>query len=240
EFQSASVRREVGGCQDDTLQHDALVDSVFDVLTLLTGHLCPLHDYQKQHEKANQLLLTRLGFQLRRQPSRAPGAGEGVVVARGVVPAGAVCCWYPGTVYLPGDPLLLASLANPFVFGCADGVHVDGRGGGLSGLLFGSCAGRDHLGPFPAADRSWRGRWPANPLAVGQFVNNHGPGFPSNVCYQEVDLPAVPYPLRRYLPYAWYRARVPPPLRVVVLVALREISAGEELFSNYFTVVQDR
>ena len=63
-------------------------------------------------------------------------------------------------------------------------------------------------------------------------------GFPSNVSYEEVDLPAVPYPLRRYLPYAWYRARVPPPMRAVVLVAQRDIREGEELFSNYFTVVR--
>lgn len=238
-FKNRSVQREVKQYQDDILNHDSLVDSVFEVLSLLSGHLSPFESPQKQHERANQLLLSRLGFELRRQRSAVPGAGRGVVVRRGVVPAGAVCAWYPGTVYLPGDPLLLASLGNQFVFGCADGVHVDGRGGGLSGLLFGSCAGRDHMGPYPAADRSWRTELPTNPLAVGQFVNNHSPEFPSNVCYHEVDLPAVPYPLRRHLPYAWYRARVPPPLRAVLLVAQRDITAGEELFSNYFTLVQE-
>ncbi|XP_043238832.1 SET domain-containing protein 9-like isoform X2 [Amphibalanus amphitrite] len=234
-----SMRKELKTQQDCIVHHESAVNSVFEVLTLLNENISPFETQYVQHEKANQLLLRRLGFEVRRQRSAVPAAGRGVVVTRGTVPAGAVCAWYPGTVYLPGDPLLLASIGNQFVFACADGVHVDGRGGGLSGLLFGSCAGRDHMGPYPAADRSWRTELPANPLAVGQFVNNQSPGFPSNVRYQEVDLPAVPYPLRRYLPYAWYRARVPPPMRAVVLVAQRDIRAGEELFANYFTVVHD-
>lgn len=98
-------------------------------------------------------------------------------VSRGTVPPRTVVCWYPGTVYLPGDPLLLPSIGNPYIFSCADGRHVDGRGSGLSGLVFGSCAGRDQMGPYPAADLTWRTELPANPLAVGQFVNNHAPGM---------------------------------------------------------------
>lgn len=46
-----------------------------------------------------------------------------------------------------------------------------------------------------------------------------------------------PLELRQYLPNVNYRADSKRPLRCVVLVALRDIDDGEELFSNYYTIV---
>ncbi|XP_056403396.1 SET domain-containing protein 9 isoform X1 [Hyla sarda] len=61
----------------------------------------------------------------------------------------------------------------------------------------------------------------------------------ANVCYQEFDVPeSFPVELRQYIPNVRYSHDVEGPLRCVVLVALRDIHCGEELFSNYFTLVQ--
>uniref|UniRef100_A0A8C0CNB8 SET domain containing 9 n=1 Tax=Balaenoptera musculus TaxID=9771 RepID=A0A8C0CNB8_BALMU len=60
----------------------------------------------------------------------------------------------------------------------------------------------------------------------------------ANVCYQELDVPAVfPIELKQYLPNIAYSYDKQSPLRCVILVALRDIKQGEELFSNYYTIV---
>lgn len=70
------------------------------------------------------------------------------------------------------------------------------------------------------------------------------PGRPSNVAYQEVTVRPGEVALedRHLLPNLWYSppADVPVadlPLRLVALVATRDVAPGEELFSDYFTVV---
>lgn len=85
---------------------------------------------------------------------------------------------------------------------------------------------------------------PANPLAVGQYVNNYTSEYPANVCYQEADLPLIhfPLPLRRYIPNNCYNSAAlgledEPTLRLVLLVSLNEIPVGEELYSSYFTLI---
>ncbi|KAK1800852.1 hypothetical protein P4O66_006035, partial [Electrophorus voltai] len=60
----------------------------------------------------------------------------------------------------------------------------------------------------------------------------------ANVCYQEFDVPdGFPLELHQYFPNVNYRPDVQRPLRCVVLVSLRAIHRGEELFSNYYTIV---
>lgn len=39
-----------------------------------------------------------------------------------------------------------------------------------------SCTGRDKVGPMEVADLSWLTTFSANPLNVGQYVNNHTKG----------------------------------------------------------------
>lgn len=88
------------------------------------------------------------------------------------------------------------------------------------------------------SDTSWLTDSPLNPLAVGQYVNNCSNEWPANVCYQEYDVPdKFPFELRQYLPNVNYSLDTRGPLRCVVLVSLRDITAGEELFSNYYTIV---
>ncbi|XP_037979451.1 SET domain-containing protein 9 isoform X2 [Motacilla alba alba] len=60
----------------------------------------------------------------------------------------------------------------------------------------------------------------------------------ANVCYQEFDVPGhFPVELKQYLPNIVYSHDIESHLRCVVLVTLRDIKQGEELFSNYYTVV---
>ncbi|XP_049454390.1 SET domain-containing protein 9-like isoform X1 [Epinephelus fuscoguttatus] len=180
-----------------------------------------------------------LGFCIDRRPSTLPFAGTGVFVTRGFVPKGATVAMYPGTVYQAYEPILLQSIRNPFVFRCIDGVLIDGNDKGISKMVFNSCSGRDRLGPFMMSDTSWLTESPLNPLAVGQYVNNCSNESPANVCYQEYDVPhKFPIELRQYLPNVNYSNDTQRPLRCVVLVSLRDITAGEELFSNYYTIVR--
>lgn len=183
-------------------------------------------------------MLQSLGFCIARKPSTLPFAGTGVFVTKGFVPKGATVAMYPGTVYQTYEPILLQSIRNPFVFRCIDGVLIDGNDKGISKMVFRSCSGRDRIGPFMMSDTSWLTDSPLNPLAVGQYVNNCSNEWPANVCYQEYDVPdKFPIELRQYLPNVNYSLDTQGPLRCVVLVSLRDITAGEELFSNYYTIV---
>ncbi|CAJ1071940.1 SET domain-containing protein 9 [Xyrichtys novacula] len=179
-----------------------------------------------------------LGFCIDRCASSMPSAGTGVFVTRGFVPKGATVAMYPGTVYQPYEPILLQSIRNPFIFRCIDGVLIDGNDKGISKMIYKSCSGRDRVGPFTMSDTSWLTAAPQNPLAVGQYVNNCSNEWPANVCYQEYDVPdSFPFELRQYLPNVNYSQDSQGPLRCVVLVSLRDIAVGEELFSNYYTIV---
>ena len=198
---------------------------------------------EEQHAEnpvcGHDAMLRCLGFCIDRQPSTLPSAGTGVFVTKGFVPGGATVAMYPGTVYQAHEPILLQSISNPFVFRCIDGVLVDGNDKGISRMVFRSCSGRDRLGPFMMSDTSWLTATPHNPLAVGQYVNNCSNERPANVCYQEYDVSdKFPIELYQYLPNVNYSQDSRRLLRCVVLVSLRDIAAGEELFSNYFTIVQ--
>lgn len=186
----------------------------------------------------HEAMLQALGFCIDRQPSTLPFAGTGVFVTKGFVPKGATVALYPGTVYQAYEPILIQSIRNPFVFRCIDGVLIDGNDKGISKMVFKSCSGRDRIGPFMMSDTSWLTDTPQNPLAVGQYVNNCSNEFPANVCYQEYDVPdKFPIQLHQYIPNVNYSRDTHRPLRCVVLVSLRDITAGEELFSNYYTIV---
>ncbi|GAA6107706.1 SET domain-containing protein 9 isoform X1 [Tachysurus ichikawai] len=187
-----------------------------------------------------EIMLNTFGFCVEKMASSLPGAGIGVLVTQGQVPKGVPVAMYPGTIYQADEPIFFQSIRNPFVFRCIDAVLIDGNDKGLSRLVFRSCSGRDRLGPFCLSDNSWLTPHPENPLAVGQYVNNCSNEKAANVCYQEFDVPEdFPIELRQYLPNVNYRHNIQRSLRCVVLVSLREINSGEELFSNYYTIVHD-
>lgn len=157
---------------------------------------------------------------------------------------------YPGTLYLPSEPLLLASLKNQYILRCQDGVLVDGNDRRLSKSIFKSCAARDRFGwDHPCCDLTWLTPSPINPMNVGQYVNNADKCDGHNVIYQEclVPLPSrnldsgLPLDLWKYLPNVWYDVgNRSSGLRLVPLVAVRDIEAGQEIFSSYFTIVHDK
>ncbi|NXF10002.1 SETD9 protein, partial [Smithornis capensis] len=198
-----------------------------------------LCSHQNQHVfSPEEVLYNTLGFTLSRDRSSLVSAGMGVFVTKGFVPKGAVVSMYPGTVYRKHEPIFFQSLGNPFIFRCIDGILIDGNDKGLSRSVYRSCSRRDQLGPFQMSDESWLTASPQNPLAVGQYVNNCSHDKAANVCYQEFDVPRhFPVELKQYLPNVLYSHDIESHLRCVVLVTLRDIRQGEELFSNYYTVV---
>ncbi|XP_023392969.1 SET domain-containing protein 9 isoform X2 [Pteropus medius] len=175
--------------------------------------------HQQSIFKPEEILYKTLGFSVAQATSSLISAGK-------------------GTVYQKYEPIFFQSIGNPFIFRCLDGVLIDGNDKGISKVVFRSCNGRDRLGPLKMSDSTWLTSEFHNPLAVGQYVNNCSNDRPANVCYQEFDVPAVfPIELKQYLPNIAYSFDKESPLRCVVLVALRDIKQGEELFSNYYTIV---
>ncbi|XP_064356718.1 SET domain-containing protein 9 [Dromaius novaehollandiae] len=196
-------------------------------------------NHESQHMfSPEEVLFNTLGFSITRDRSSLVSAGTGVFVTKGFVPKGTVVSMYPGTVYRKYEPIFFQSLGNPFIFRCIDGVLIDGNDKGLSRAVYRSCSRRDQLGPFQMSDVTWLTAALQNPLAVGQYVNNCSHEKAANVCYQEFDVPgSFPVELKQYLPNILYSHDMQSHLRCVVLVTLRDIKQGEELFSNYFTVV---
>ena len=105
-----------------------------------------------------------------------------------------------------------------------------------------SCGHRDLVGNNFTCDVSWLTDNPCNLLAIGQYVNNGTCEFPANVLYQELNI-ASNFPLHylKYIPnvnysFKAYKSEVLH-VRIVILVALRDIMQDEELLSSYFTVI---
>ncbi|KAF6720439.1 SET domain-containing protein 9 [Oryzias melastigma] len=235
-----TLRQVTERSEDSLISAEQITQSLLKFfVVLLRGH----GELRASTEKDCQLLgqdamLQTLGFCIDRRPSTLPFAGTGVFVAKGVIPKGTVVALYPGTVYQPYDPILLQSIRNPFIFRCIDGILIDGSDKGMSKMVFKSCSGRDRLGPLLTSDTSWLTGSPWNPLAVGQYVNNCSNTKPANVCYQEFDVPdKFPIELWQFLPNVNFSQDTRRPLRCVVLVSFRDIAEGEELFSNYYTIV---
>lgn len=181
------------------------------------------------------------GFGLEVRQSTIGKAGLGVFLARRDIEAGTVVALYPGTVYLPHDPIFFQSVGNPYIFKCSDGVHIDGSNRRLSKLIYKSCAGRDRLGPHQTCDLTWLSNNTEKCfLNVGQIVNNRSVEKSANVCYQEFDFPTdFPLELRKYIPNVVYRVLDHPKgIRTVVLVSTEDIKVGQELFSNYYTIIK--
>ena len=92
-------------------------------------------------------------------------------------------------------------------------------------------------------DVSWiatDGMTPVNPLNVGQIVNNAPSEQAVNVSYHELSLDMEDFDpnLRLFLPNAHFSSVNQRYLRLVPLVALRDIEVGEEIYSSYFSVVE--
>jgi len=206
--------------------------------------LCSLFTYLSTCNNKRHAVESSSGFTIAKWKSSIPGAGNGVYVESGVVRKGSIAALYPGTVYHPSEPLFFQSLGNSFILRCVDGIYVDGNDRGISARLYRSAAGRDVIGAYESCDATWLGSCQKNPLAIGQYVNNATPACPANVTYQELDLPQTfPLHLLQYIPNVRFSgikadsAQDDSFMRLVLLIALRDIQEGEELFSSYFAEV---
>lgn len=212
--------------------------SPHDYHTLLRGRSPEQLDALSK--RASCAVLDLFGFSLVLGPSRLAGGGMGVFVERGCVRKGQLVALYPGTVYFPFEPILLQSLRNSYILRCLDGILVDGKNRGISMAIFKSCAFRDVIGRFMSCDVTWLTTKGINPLAVGQWVNNHTRENAANVDYMEVDLPPdVPLEWRRFIPNVYYslNTNAKNAIRMVGLIATEDIHSGQELYSSYLTIV---
>ena len=96
----------------------------------------------------------------------------------------------------------------------------------------------------PMCDVSWildDYNYHVNPLNIGQIVNNHKTGVKPNVVYQELDIihseEQFSYYILPLLPNINYDFQLNHRIKLVPLVALREIDENQELFSSYFTLI---
>ena len=106
------------------------------------------------HSTNSTLFLKEYGFNTTIGNSLIKGGGRGVFVTTGTVRKGQLVALYPGTqttptrylvsyvirpigtVYFPGDPILIQSLCNSYILRCIDGIHIDGKNTGLSRLIY--------------------------------------------------------------------------------------------------------
>ena len=227
--------------QRDTSEHVArLRDLVSRIAMTLPGHyLYRDSTPPAAGSRGREAMKSCFGFVCERRESGVHMGGSGVFVTEGRVPEGALVAIYPGTVYLPFDPLLLVSIRNPYLLRRCDGMFLDGKSVGLSGLLYRSCANRGRVGGRLRCDLSWMGDELVNPLSLGQRVNNQSEERPANVEYIEmtVSAGAMLAKEQRLLPWVDYRPGSSEDMRVVGLVATRDVREGEELLSNYLTFV---
>ncbi|KAK3909899.1 SET domain-containing protein 9 [Frankliniella fusca] len=228
----ASSKREVAAAADKIATDERLKDIIIQ-LSL------SLHKEIKSAPTANgeAVMLNTLGYSVQRCKSYIQDAGTGVVVTAGSAQRGDFIAFYPGTLYRRFEPLFLPSIGNHFIIRCVDGIHVDGNDRFLSKTIFRSCVNRDSFGHYHAADISWMSHNPSVPWNVGQYVNNGSDQYPANVAYQELDLRDFPPELDYLLPNIWFSGSRGRHLRTVVLVATRDIHKGDEIYSNYVTLV---
>ena len=181
-----------------------------------------------------------MGFQLSRKVSTMTDAGTGVFISKGIAKKGQIVAIYPGTVYFPSDFIFFQSIANQYIFSCSDKIRIDGKHYGLSKFIYNSCSYRDKVGCYDTSDRSWQGVNLVCPLNIGQFVNNKTKNHKANVMYQELDISKdFSVKLRKFIPNVNINGLHSTNfLRMVVLVALCDIYEGEEVLSDYFTIIK--
>ncbi|XP_059085938.1 SET domain-containing protein 9-like [Tigriopus californicus] len=197
----------------------------------------------------NNVLLEQFGFKVGVQTSNISGMnGLGVFVTEGYIRQGQLVALYPGAIYEPFQPILFQSIRNQYILRCADGINIDGNNRGLSRMVYKSLYGRERWGHTPICDVSWLDRRfrPVNPLNIGQIVNNGDQTlYPSNVMYHELNIhpEEVDPRLRIFLPNIHYESTCgvrAKQIRLVPLIATKEINVGDELYSSYFSTVSSR
>ncbi len=155
--------------------------------------------------------------------------------------AGQLVAIYPGTIYRRHfDPLLLPSIRNTFLLARKDDLIIDGRDRGLSRSIYLSCHAR-----YPLYDRTWLSKdiyQHKNPLTLGHYINHFPLNSLPNVTYYEFDFhfDQNENDFYRLVPHVRYADDVEEKgMPSAVLISLRPIKQGEELFSCYLNVIQE-
>jgi hypothetical protein len=229
-------------------------------LELLAALKAPLP--QLTDPLVGKFLLEKLGWRVNIQPSLIPYAGRGLFLSQDSaisgIPAGTLIGLYPGTVYMPWDPIFFQSLGNSYIIRLSDGSFIDGKSKGISRWIYRSLYHKYRAEKYyESCDLSWQDY--KNPFALGQIVNNSCPGFPANVTYYEIPMSANlcsidlskytrfrSSDLLRILPNTRYSIpdyEEPMPsiaaysMRMVGIVTLRAIYPQEELYSTYMSSI---
>jgi len=242
--------RKKGSLKKVTSIENHSIEKNNEYISILKNLFERLHNKSSQETLPCHVIKDALGFSIHKKKSFISSAGTGVFVKDGIVRKGSIVALYPGTVYYPSEPLFFQSLGNSFILQCVDGVMIDGKERGLSCKIFRSCAARDVIGTYRFCDTSWMTSQNLNPLAIGQYVNNANKEYPANVIYQELDITlSFPVHLLQFIPNINFNAPLLTReygdekddilvIRTVLLIALRDINEGEEIFSSYFTEVK--
>ena len=89
-----TVREVSSRDQDKTVPDTKVLESLLTVLHAL-------HDndaHSPKSERCAEVMYNVLGYEIKRSDSTIPGAGNGVFVTKGIVPAKSLVALYPGTV----------------------------------------------------------------------------------------------------------------------------------------------
>ena len=83
--------------------------------------------FKSCHDQNQEILQNSWNFQLDIKSSNIKDGGRGVFVKKGKIKKGQTTTLYPGLVYKPYHPVLLASISNSYIFRCSDGSMLDGK-----------------------------------------------------------------------------------------------------------------
>ena len=108
--------------------------------------------------------------------------------------------------------------------------------------MYKSVHGRERVNGFePICDISWLYDdycFHVNPLNIGQIVNNQSSTQKANISYEEISLNQKScQKILSLLPNINYESGFQQHLRLVPLIAIDDINAGQELFSTYFSLI---
>eukprot|EP01095_Lingulamoeba_sp_RSL-Kostka_P005444 TRINITY_DN16792_c0_g1_i1.p1 TRINITY_DN16792_c0_g1~~TRINITY_DN16792_c0_g1_i1.p1 ORF type:complete len:262 (+),score=47.82 TRINITY_DN16792_c0_g1_i1:120-905(+) len=191
----------------------------------------------------NDMIVKEFGYSVIKKQSRYKEAEKGVFLIGEGATKGDIVGIYPGLVYYPGDSVMFTSFRNNYFLRRRDGSSVDGKYDGLSKWFYSSVSKRNDLSnEIKLCDDSWidfslnKELYSRNPLATGHLIN-HAQNEEANVMYFEHDYQLSNYNIgiRKYIPNIPYNNNYinTKSLNTIVMVALRDIENGEELYSNY-------
>lgn len=206
--------------------------------------------YDHPNKDPFQLTKDFFGFKLFKANSKVKNAGFGVFI-NGKVSQGSIVAIYPGTVYERSDPIFIQSFRNKFILKRKDLSLIDGNDRGISRYMYKSTVYKYGLTQNDEyfADLTWLDFYKndlskiKNPLGIGHYINSTKNGIDeneANVMYFEFDFINWPSHLMKFIPnvhYQSYHEENVPITKSILLISLKDIENGSELYASYFNLV---